>query len=559
MSRERSKQRRHLLYDDPVECGIFSASKSRRSPDETRTVSEVHRTPFQIATYGIFAGHGGVAAAELCARNFVPTLLTDSVLKRDSEAAIRNACQALEAFVLAKSALDRAYYGTTLLFTMIRGQDLYIANVGNSRAVLATKDGAQAITQEHDGSNAEEVSRVTNAGGYFEDGKVNNLIPITRSIGDLELKDRKHITFPNRRMTEDIIISVPDIYQRKLSSRDEFLVMATAEVWENLSNKVVVQTIRDSLRRGDTPRMASKRVVHAAASAGAKKHITVMILVFPTSTRGVHDKPVAPVSGRRGSRPSSLKRHSSNAEQELLAVKNATQVPAFVLAAQAQEQNRAAIQTVIPETSPITSPSGQALRSPIGATGIEPKKEDQFTSAPYLSLNRSAGSGSSRISYRPRRGEADGSPVKQGTSRHRSRGGSNRTHTVLGTTAAGSYGQVVKEPVPRRHREVTRPPPVVIEHRGQRDRENAMSPRAKTVMTSRISELTASGATMGRESSHGFEDPRHGTGQPFDDAPRFADFNSAGPSKVRYREDGTVHGIRFGFWREIGRALGRRR
>ncbi|KAI0566244.1 Protein-serine/threonine phosphatase [Gracilaria domingensis] len=556
MSRERSKHRRHLLYDDPVECGIFSASKSRRVPDETRTVSEVHRTPIQVATYGIFAGHGGAAAADLCARNFVPTLLTDSVLKRDPESAIRNACQALEAFVLAKSALDRAYYGTTLLFTMIRGQDLYIANIGNSRAVLATKDGAQAITQEHDGSNAEEVSRVTCAGGYFQDGKVNNLVPMTRSIGDLELKDRKHITFPNRRMTEDILISVPDIYQRKLSSRDEFLIMATAEVWENLSNNVVVQTIRDSLRRGETPRMASKRVVQAATSAGAKLHITVMVLVFPTSTRGVHDKPVAPVSGRRGSRPSSLKRHSSNAEQELQSVKNATQVPAFVLAARAQEQNRAAIQTAIPESSPITSPSGQALRSPNTGTGAEFKNEDQFASAPYLSLNRSAGSASSRLAYtRQRQNESDGLPGKQGASRHRPRG-----HTVLGNTVAGPSGPPLNEFVPRKHREVTRPPPVVIEHRGQRGRDYAMSPRAKTVMTSRISELTASGATMGRDSSHGFEEePAHGTGQPFDDAPGIADFNSAGPSKVRYREDGTVHGGRFGFWRELGRTFGRRR
>ncbi|PXF47113.1 phosphatase 2C 49 [Gracilariopsis chorda] len=558
MSRERSKHRRHLMYDDPVECGIFSATKDRRIPDETRTVSEVHRSPVQIATYAIFAGHGGAAAAELCARNFVPTLLTDSVLKRDPERAIRNACQAQEAFVLAKSALDCAYYGTTLLFTMIYGQKVYIANIGNSRAVLATKDGAQAITQEHDGSNSEEVARVTEAGGFFQDGKVNNLIPITRSIGDLELKDRKHITFPNRKMTGDIIIGVPDIYQRRLSPRDEFLVMASSEVWKNLSNNVVVQTIKDSLKRGDNPRTAAKKVVQAAVSAGARRSITVMILIFPTSTRRGHDKSVAPPSSRRGSRPSSIKRHSSNAEQELRSAKHVNNVPAFVLAAQAQEQNRAAVQRNVPDSSPITSPSGQALRSPIGHEDVTHKRDEQLASTPFLSLNALAGSSSNTSAYPKRQQEKKAQPEKSGTLRYKSRA-AVRGHTVLGTTAVGPQKRNDQESFPQRHREVTRPPPVVIEQRIRDGVDPFVSPRAKTATVSRISELTASGATMGRDSSHGLEETGSGTGQPFDDAPGLADFNSAGPSKVRYREDGTVHTTRFGFWRELGRTFGRRK
>lgn len=554
MSRERSRHRRHLLYDDPVECGIFSAAKDKRIPDETRTISEVHRTPVQVATYAIFAGHGGTTAAELCARNFVPTLLDDSVLKRDPERAIRNACQAQEAFVLAKSALDCAYYGTTLLFTMIYGQKVYIANIGNSRAVIATKDGAQAITQEHDGSNSEEVARVIQAGGFFQDGKVNNLIPMTRSIGDLELKDRKHITFPNRKMTRDIVIGVPDIYQRKLSPRDEFLVMASSEVWKNLSNNVVVQTIRDSLKRGDNPRTAAKKVVQAAVSAGARRSITVMILIFPSSTRGGKDKSIAPPSSRRGSRPSSIKRHSSNAEQELRSAKHVNNVPAFVLAAQAQEQNRAAVQRSVPDSSPITSPSGQALRSPLGSENTKHNGD----STPLLSLDTAGGSSSDTPVYPERRKEKNPQSGKSGTLRYKSRT-AVRGHTVLGTTGIGSQRQNDEELVPRRHQEVTRPPPVAIEQRSHDDVDQFVSPRAKTASVSRISELTASGATMGRDSSYGLEEIGPGTGQPFDDAPGLADFNSAGPSKVRYREDGTVHTTRFGFWRELGRTFGRRK
>lgn len=81
----------------------------------------------------------------------------------------------------------------------------------------------------------------------MQDGNVNNQIRVTRSIGDLELKNRKHGTFPNRRMTEDIIIATPDTFCRKLGSRDEFLVMVTAEVWESLSKKTFVQIVAKAL------------------------------------------------------------------------------------------------------------------------------------------------------------------------------------------------------------------------------------------------------------------------------------------------------------------------
>lgn len=562
MSRGREKLRRDLLYDDPVDCGICTLSKDRKAPDESRTVSEVHRGPSQIATYGLFAGHGGTTASELCARNFVPTLLDDHALKYEPERALRNTCQALEAFVLAKSALDRAYYGTTLLFVLIKDQRMYIANIGNSRAVLATRDGIQTVTQEHDGSHAEEVARVRNAGGFFQDGKVNNLIRVTRSIGDLELKDRKHVTFPNRKMTEDIVIATPDIFCRKLSSRDDFLVMATAEVWETLSNNTIVQIVAEALRRGENSRNCAKKVATAALVGGARGPLTVMLLIFAHSNVG-HDK-VATPPRRRTSRPSTLKRHSSNAEQELWSMNNkakakAVATPAFVLQAQAQAQNRRTLEQVIPHSSPVTSPHGSRPRASgsRGSAYVTSPPSDEFKSTPFLSLDVSpAVAGTPNTGLR-RSDTGRGALV---TSRPNHVQKQPRAQSMLGIERIPNRDLqgLEEEEMPSR-RQINRdrarpgmnPPSEQLAYNG---RELVASAQKATVV-SRMSELTASGATGGAESLEASYVDLSPVGE-FGDV---VDYNPSGPSKVRYREDGTIHSSRLGFLREFGRTFVRRR
>lgn len=564
MSRGWEKLRRDLLYDDPVDCGICTLTKERKALDEARTVSEVHRSPISFAAYGLFAGHGGATASELCARNFVPNLLEDATLKYDPERALRNSCDAIEAFVLAKSALDRAYYGTTVLFTLIVGQQMYVLNIGNSRAVVATRDGAQTITQEHDGSNAEEVARVRNAGGFFQDGKVNNLIRVTRAIGDLELKDRKHLTFPNRRMTEDIVIATPDIFCRKITSRDYFLVMATAEVWEHLSTKAVIHLVTDALRKGENSRSCAKKVASAALASGARGPLTVMLLIFGNA-KALQDKGANHPSRKRTSRPSSLKRHSSNAEQELRTLSNKAKVkaatPAFVRQAQAQEENKLAMrQHAIPHSSPVTSPAGPPLKSSssIGSRDQSPGMAG-ITSGPFLSLDvrPSANTAHAEMS-KPERPEA---PRATPGIRSKQRTKLARAHSMLGFSRGGtSQSADPDEERPSRQqidiqRRETIAAAEIVDGQVFDDRQVTNAAPTKPVVVSRMSELTASGKTGGADSLEAsFTDM-----SPAGDFGDLVDYGPSGPAKVRYREDGTVHTSRLAFLKEIGRTFTRRR
>lgn len=547
MSRGREKFRRDLLYDDPVDCGVVTISKDRKVTDETRTISEVHRSPLHLAVYGLFAGHGGATASEICARNFIPTLLDNPALETDPERAIRSAIETIEAFVLAKSELDRAYYGTTLLFVMIFDQYMYIANIGNSRAVLVTQDGMQILTQEHDGSNAEEVARVRNAGGFFQDGKVNNLVHATRSIGYLELKDRKHITFPNRRMVEDIITAKPDIYRRQVSMQDEYLIMATAEVWEYLSNKIIIQAVSDGLKRRDTSVSCARRVAQVALAAGAKGPLTVMVLLFPTDRSG-QDKQVYP-RRRRSSRPSTLQRHSLNAEQEVRFPQEASTVPAFVRAAQAQEENRVAIQESDPGSFPVGCPSENfvATTASGGSAHFPSGNNTHTTSTPFLSLNVPPSlKECSPAGDSPRRGR------RQVQTKNDAKPRLVPAQSTMGVGAPRKDLEVSPNAQPRRRimeRGGAASKPVVVEQQNF-DHPMLPEPRAKTAMVRRISELTASGATCCGDSS--VADAGNALGD-------FIDFNTTGPSKVRYKEDGSAQRSRLGFLRDLGRAFVKKR
>lgn len=271
----------------PIDCAVFTyarAPSNASASDHTRTVEYTRPATRPIGTYGLFVGHGGRTASELCARNFVPTLLDDPHLHTHPVRALTHACQALEAFVLAKSALDRSYYGTTLLFVMLLDTALYVVNIGNSRALLASHAPSfQVLTTDHDCTNPDEVARVQAAGGFFHDGKVNDLIRVTRSIGDLELKGRKHVTFPNLNLSADVITPTPDVHVRQLSSQDAFVIMASPEVCKCLSNPAIVHIVRQSLRRHETSRAAAKRVAMSAVAAGAQGPVTVMLLVFASS------------------------------------------------------------------------------------------------------------------------------------------------------------------------------------------------------------------------------------------------------------------------------------
>ncbi|KAK9088113.1 hypothetical protein Scep_027195 [Stephania cephalantha] len=158
--------------------------------------------------------------------------------------------------------------GTTAVVLLKQDQDLVIGNLGDSRAVLGTRDKensliAVQLTVDLKPNLPREAARIQQCKGRVfalqDEPEVprvwlpNNDSPglaMARAFGDFCLKDFG-------------LISVPDISYHRLTERDEFIVIATDGVWDVLSNKEVVDIVASAPSRATAARALVECAVRA--------------------------------------------------------------------------------------------------------------------------------------------------------------------------------------------------------------------------------------------------------------------------------------------------------
>ncbi|XP_059434083.1 probable protein phosphatase 2C 73 isoform X1 [Corylus avellana] len=171
--------------------------------------------------------------------------------------------------------IDSFRSGTTALTIVKQGEQLVIANVGDSRAVLATTsdDGHLVplqLTIDFKPNLPQEAERIAESKGRvfsFEDepgvyrmwrqrhnGETPAGLALSRALGDFCLKDFG-------------LISVPDVTQREISKRDKFVILATDGVWDVVSNQEALQIVSSTADR----EKSAKRLVEFAVGAWKQK------------------------------------------------------------------------------------------------------------------------------------------------------------------------------------------------------------------------------------------------------------------------------------------------
>ncbi|PIA33206.1 hypothetical protein AQUCO_04200154v1 [Aquilegia coerulea] len=243
---------------------------------------------------GIYDGHGGPETAR-----FVNEHLFNNVKKFASEQqvmsadVIRKAYSATEEEFLSlvqRQWLDKpqlASVGACCLAGIICDGTLYIANAGDSRAVLgrsekSSKDvTAIQLSTEHNASI--ESVREELRSMHPDDSqivvlkhkvwRVKGLIQVSRSIGDAYLKKAEFNKEPllarfrlPKPFYKPILSYEPSILVRKLQPQDQFLIFASDGLWEHLSNQEAVDIVQRYPRNG-----IAKRLIKVALHEAAKK------------------------------------------------------------------------------------------------------------------------------------------------------------------------------------------------------------------------------------------------------------------------------------------------
>jgi serine/threonine protein phosphatase PrpC len=131
--------------------------------------------------------------------------------------------------------------GTTAIVLLMTKDRYYVANIGDSRAVLCRGDTTVALSTDHKPDLATERERIESAGGFVQQGRVNGTLGLSRSFGDYEYKH-----FSKRPYEQQTVVSVPDILEMERREEDQFLLLACDGVWERYvtSNQKMVSHLR---------------------------------------------------------------------------------------------------------------------------------------------------------------------------------------------------------------------------------------------------------------------------------------------------------------------------
>ncbi|WOK96686.1 putative protein phosphatase 2C 73 [Canna indica] len=174
--------------------------------------------------------------------------------------------------------IDCVCSGSTAVTILKQREHLIIANLGDSRAVLGTRDKKNRLvplqlTVDQKPNLPGEAERIRSYKGRIfylrEEPDVYRIwlpdedspgLAMARAFGDFCLKDFG-------------LIATPQIFHRFLSEKDEFVVLATDGIWDVLSNKEVMKIVSSAPKRSE----AAKLVVNRAVRAWRKQHPTSKI------------------------------------------------------------------------------------------------------------------------------------------------------------------------------------------------------------------------------------------------------------------------------------------
>ena len=141
---------------------------------------------------------------------------------------------------------------------------IYVANVGDSRAVLSANGRAVPLSADHKPDRKDERQRIENLGGrvvFWGTWRVEGVLAVTRAFGDRQLKP--------------LVSSAPDIVRHTISEYDQFLILASDGLWDVLSNERAVEIV--SSIYPDT-KTASFVLVQTAFEMGSSDNITALVV-----------------------------------------------------------------------------------------------------------------------------------------------------------------------------------------------------------------------------------------------------------------------------------------
>jgi protein phosphatase 2C len=180
--------------------------------------------------YAVFDGHGGSFVADFCKSNMVPFLKREMSQHgpMDMRVVIINAFQKLHDAMPPQSCY---MCGTTCTLVLLHKRHMWVANCGDSRAMVGSATQFTSLTRDHKPNDPDEERRINAKGGY-----VATIAGVPRVIGELAVSrsigDTRYAPY---------VIPTPEVIYFPISHDQKYVLLATDGLWDVLSNKEVAE------------------------------------------------------------------------------------------------------------------------------------------------------------------------------------------------------------------------------------------------------------------------------------------------------------------------------
>lgn len=259
--------------------------------------------------FGVYDGHGGAACADFLRDHLHQFIIKTAAFPWNPKEALRTGFQEAERTFLgtvAARSLDAVSEksGSCALVMLVVDDWCYVANVGDSRAIMSGERGKRLflLSKDHKPGSEDESKRISEAGGSIYQSqtwqyrptaeglrKEANLGPVrllpgrlsvSRSFGDAEAKIARFGGNPS------VLIAIPDIRSFKISPDHDFVLLGSDGVFDKMTNKEAVAEVWTSLaqRREATVHkqcgLAVESVLRSAMDRRSMDNVTVVMVAF---------------------------------------------------------------------------------------------------------------------------------------------------------------------------------------------------------------------------------------------------------------------------------------
>uniref|UniRef100_K3YTH0 protein-serine/threonine phosphatase n=1 Tax=Setaria italica TaxID=4555 RepID=K3YTH0_SETIT len=214
--------------DGKLSCGYSSFRGKRATMEDFYDVKLTEIDGQAVSLFGVFDGHGGSRAAEYLKEHLFENLLKHPEFLTDTKLAISETYQKTDTDFLESEASAFRDDGSTASTAVLVGDHLYVANVGDSRAVISKAGKAMALSEDHKPNRIDERKRIENAGGiviWAGTWRVGGVLAMSRAFGN--------------RLLKPYVVAEPEIQEEQVNGELECLVLASDGLWDVVENEVI--------------------------------------------------------------------------------------------------------------------------------------------------------------------------------------------------------------------------------------------------------------------------------------------------------------------------------